>query len=419
MNDRPLARRRPAPRSSRPQAQETGIETRGAAAARLIVVTVLGLLFQSFQSVVGQSGEIQSFGNPRTVSEDSTPLRVEIQGHEYALDSLVVRRPGTDKLPVALITHGNNPGNPRGAEIDWVQDWTHDLAHRGWLAVGVMRRGYGRSEGETADESGNCSSPDVGRYIDANADDLEAALKTISHRPDADMRRVIAIGHSVGGAAVLALAARQSPPISAVINISGGYARRDGPFRPTPGCEAFASDLVWNFARFGRTAHMPTLWLYSENDSWFSPGLVSRMRAAFTGSGGNAELILLPPFQADGHKLFFAAGGKQVLLPRLDSFLRANGLPTWSERPFEPLLTSLSPNDRQFVEDYLGLDPTEKALAREASGSRIYSAFGYPTRREARKAVLTRCRKDTGADCKLLVENFFLLARGRESEPHP
>ena len=146
-----------------------------------------------------------------------------------------------------------------------MRGWAHDLAHRGWLAVAVMRRGYGASEGEVADDAGNCASPDVGRYLDAHADDLEAALHAIAHRGDTDMGRVLAIGDSAGGAAVMALAART--PLVGVVNVSGGLGRHPGPFRSYPDCTAFESDLVWNFARFGTAAHMPTLWLYAENDS--------------------------------------------------------------------------------------------------------------------------------------------------------
>ena len=93
---------------------------------------------------------------------------------------MIVRRAGTDKLPVALITHGANPGNPRGATTDWLRGWAHDLAHRGWLAVAAMRRGYGASEGEVAEDAGTCAIPDVGRYLDAHADDLEAARNAVT-----------------------------------------------------------------------------------------------------------------------------------------------------------------------------------------------------------------------------------------------
>ncbi len=275
---------------------------------------------------------------PVEAVEDAARLAVTVGGRDYALDALVVRLPGDNKLPVALITHGASDGDPRAATMDWLRGWSHDLAQRGWLAVAVMRRGYGGSDGEVAGDAGTCAMPDVGRYLDGHADDLEAALRSIARRPDAEMGRVLAIGDSAGGAAAMALAARTAVPLAAVVSVSGGFGHRLGPFRPDPACPLFESDLVWNFARFGTTAHMPTLWLYAENDSWFRPGLVGRMRAAFTGSGGRAQLAMLPPFKGDGHALFFAPGGRRLLLPELDGFLRANGLPTWDEAAFAPVL---------------------------------------------------------------------------------
>lgn len=345
--------------------------------------------------------------DPAAVIEDATPLPVEIAGHAYALDTLVVRRPGADRLPVVLITHGANPGNPRGANMTWLRGWAHDLAHRGWLAVAVMRRGYGRSEGEVADDSGTCALPDVGRYFDANADDLQAALRAVARRGDADMGRVLLLGDSAGGAAVLDLAARMPGGIAAVVNVSGGLTR-DDPFRPRPGCDAFLSDMVWNFARFGATAHMPTLWLYAENDGLFRPGLVSRMHAAFTGAGGQAELHTLPPFGADGHAMFYADGGPERLLPALDAFLRMHGLPSWDEAVMEPLLARLSPADRLAAERYFREAPAEKAMALGPSGG-VYWFKDSPTLESARADALAYCRKEAGGECRLAAENFHLV----------
>ena len=355
----------------------------------------------------------QAAAPPADVVEDALRVPVIIGGLSLALDVLTVRQGGTDKLPVALITRGANPGNPRGATTDWLRGWAHDLAHRGWLAVAVMRRGYGASDGEVADDAGNCASPDVARYLDAHADDLEAALHSVAQRPDADMGRVLAIGDSAGGAAVMALAARKAVPLAAVVNVSGGLAHDHRAFQLNPDCAAFESDLVWNFARFGATARMPTLWLYAENDSWFRPALVSRMQAAFTGSGGHMQLAMLPPFREDGHTLFFDDGGMRLLLPELDGFLRAHGLPTWDPSPFEPMLTRLSAPDRLGVQEYLQR-PTEKALALGRDGG-TYWREGRFTLDDARSGVLTYCKERTGADCTLAAENF----RPMDPPPEP
>src|SRR5207237_8790586 len=107
-----------------------------------------------------------------------------------------------------------------------------DLAMRGWLAVVVMRRGFGGSDGLPGVSRGgaymSCENGDLARGFDAEADDLDAALKTIAERPDADGSRAIAIGQSLGGGAVLALAARQPAGLLGAVNVSGGAWRNEG-----------------------------------------------------------------------------------------------------------------------------------------------------------------------------------------------
>ena len=342
------------------------------------------------------------------VVEETVRLPVVISDRSYNLEALVVRRPGAEALPVALITHGSAPGNPRDVQIGYLRRWAYDFAHRGWLAVAVMRRGYGHSDGVVAEGSGNCTQPDVRHYLEAHADDLEAALRSVALRRDADMSRVLAIGQSAGGAAVMALAARHTLRLVAAVNVSGGLAHGHRAAPLDDACDAaFQADLVRNFADFGAAARMPTLWVYARNDSLFSPDLVQRMQHAFIDGGGAAELIMEPPFETDGHALFYAQAGMREILPALDGFLRANGLPTWSEAAFAPLLARLPPQGRNAVEDYLKL-PTEKALALGPGGG-VFWLEGGGKLDEVRTAVLDYCRKQSGGTCTLAAENFELM----------
>ena len=347
----------------------------------------------------------QEEGGPGRLSVETAPLHVEIKGKDYALDTLVMRRRGADMLPVALMTDGSSAGGPRLMQMDSISLWVDQFARRGWLAVGVMRRGYGHSDGELIDNSGSCAAPAVGDYLERQADDLQATLDAIGKRPDADMSQVLLMGQSAGGATVMALAARLPSRVAAVVNVSGGLLTNGGDFRLDPDCEADRSDLVWNFARFGKTAHMPTLWLYAENDGFFSPGLVARMRSAFVGAGGKAELVMLPPFGADGHTMFYAPGGPQRLLPPVDRFLRGHGLPTWDEAPFASLSATLSPQSQNGLEYYLQSLPTEKALALGPNGL-LYWRYRERDALAARQAALAACEKQAGAACRLVAQDF-------------
>ena len=69
-------------------------------------------------------------------------------------------------------------------------------------------------------------------------------------------------------------------------------------------------DLV----RFGLTATTPMLWIYSENDRYFTPALATSLYQAFTRNGGKAEFEEVGPYDNDGHR-FFSGGAAQVWGP--------------------------------------------------------------------------------------------------------
>jgi hypothetical protein len=72
---------------------------------------------------------------------------------------------------------------------------------------------------------------------------------------------------------------------------------------------------------YGVTATTPMLWIYTANDSYFAPPIAEAMHRAFIASGGKAELVQPAPYDGDGHRLFFGAGGSQVWGPILDRYL--------------------------------------------------------------------------------------------------
>ncbi len=99
-----------------------------------------------------------------------------------------------------------------------------------------------------------------------------------------------------GGWGVLALASRHPRTLTAAINFAGGRGGRMDD-KPNNNC---ARDRLVNVAHeFGRTARTPTLWLYSENDSYFAPTLAQRMVDAFRSGGGKAEYHALARMDTD------------------------------------------------------------------------------------------------------------------------
>jgi len=128
--------------------------------------------------------------------EENGFFRVVIAGRTYRLEALTVKQAGTPgRLPIALIAHGK-PANLQSMLDDHATNFVEvarDLASRGWLAVAVIRRGFGQSDGPLPLPV-TCQSTSFLPRFAADADDLAATLDFIATRPDADPTRVIAIG---------------------------------------------------------------------------------------------------------------------------------------------------------------------------------------------------------------------------------
>jgi dienelactone hydrolase len=328
----------------------------------------------------------------------------------HARCALVVRPAKAEgRLPVALITHGKNSKAQENQQLgaDLMLPQARDLAMRGWLAVVVMRRGYGHSDGlpgvSRATAYMSCENGDLARGFDIEADDLDAALKLIAARPDADGSHAIAIGQSLGGGAVLALAARQPAGLLHVINVSGGAWRSEG----DAVCDHDA--LVSAMATLGQRTRIVTLWMYAQNDSLFPPALVNRMRDAYAKAGGRADLRMFPPVLHDGHNLFADFNGRARWLRALDGFLQAQILPNANVARADRLMRAAKApaNTRPYVDNYLSA-PVPKVLVISANKAAYWTA--RPDDMDgARKQALTNCREKSGAECTIAMENNDLV----------
>jgi hypothetical protein len=68
---------------------------------------------------------------------------------------------------------------------------------------------------------------------------------------------------------------------------------------------------------FGK-AKVPTLWIYSANDTFFRPELAQAMFAKFVQKGGTGRLVIAPPF---GHALLSRVEGINIWAPYSDEYL--------------------------------------------------------------------------------------------------
>jgi hypothetical protein len=84
------------------------------------------------------------------LTETSASFPVTIGGNAVRVDGLVIRKSDAQgRLPIVLFTNGGETTATAGTAVTSATyaHYARDLARRGWLAVFVTRRGFGKSEG--------------------------------------------------------------------------------------------------------------------------------------------------------------------------------------------------------------------------------------------------------------------------------
>jgi dienelactone hydrolase len=345
--------------------------------------------------------------------EQVTFLDIRSNDGNYRLEALVVRPAAAKgRLPIALLTHGKPrlPSDLAKIRANLMAREARDLAYRGYLAVAVVRRGYGMSGGTpgrpTNAPFAKCTDADLRRYFAVEADDLERALRVVAARPDADATRMIALGGSVGGGAVIALAARNPVGLKAAVNLAGATRLTD-----ESGQLICPQDMpIAALASFGSQTKTPTLWIYSENDSNFGPDAARKVHAAYVSQGGVATLKIAPSLHPnDGHNIMELPAGRQHWLAALDPFLRTQGLPTWNTQQLDALMQkyNMQPARRQWLEAYFSLY-TPKVLVRAPNGLLNYSA-NTTGLAPSEKGALEGCEKAAKVPCVAIMKNFDMV----------
>lgn len=308
------------------------------------------------------------------------------------LEALLIRPNDLGPHPLALITHGTprDPNDRAGLTAMSFEPQAYEFARRGWTAVVVLRRGFGDSGGGYNEDAQSCAHPDYLGATNESIEDLRDAIAYLSRLSDVDPSRIIGVGVSTGGLAMVGLTA--SPPLGFIagINFAGGR----GSQAPDQVCDPDA--LVGTFAHYGKHSRTPMLWIYSENDHFFSPHLAHRFYNAFTEQGGMAKLIMAPGFRRDGHGLF-SLGGAPVWAPMVDEFLKAQNLELRDSLLPLPAPPPINPPDgfpeRSLADfrNYLIL-PSHKALAISERHLYGYSS-GRRTEKDAEVKALDNCKE--------------------------
>ena len=230
------------------------------------------------------------------------------------LEAMLVRPSGTRRYPLALLSHGapRDAGMRAGMTPKGLYSQAIEFARRGFAVLVVMRRGYGASGGNYAENSGPCDRRHYLVAAKASASDLRAAIEAVKNRTDVTTRGMIAVGVSAGGFASVALTADPPPGLAAAISSAGGRgSRADNDI-----CE---DALARAFGVLGKTSRTPMLWVYAQNDKFFAPRLAHRLHAEFSAAGGRAEFIDAPPLVAMAMRCFLQRGHRSGFRSSIDS----------------------------------------------------------------------------------------------------
>jgi hypothetical protein len=300
----------------------------------------------------------------------------------HGLDALMVYVDLPGKHPLVVITHGSARKTEDHALVTPWQELPQALwfARRGWVALVVVRRGYGE-------------------YA---ADDLRRAIDYARDLPQVDATHILAMGVSTGGFATVALTEKAPPGLVAAINFAGGRGSRADHDVCNPG------DLIGAYHSFGKHSRTPMLWLYAQNDKFFWPELAQKFDAAFRSQGGQDQFVLAPADGDDGHHLFRHV---DAWSSTVDTFLKIQNLAPLAEPlpalkpPNLPVPAGLSEEGQSAFESYLLLGPHRAFAASEHSFGMSVANMSVD---DARRKAMENCKKSAqkGDVCALVyVDN--------------
>ena len=210
---------------------------------------------------------------------------------------------GRKSYPLMVLNHGRS-GTAKGradvarARYSEASRW---FISQGWSVWVPTRIGYGVTGGPDVEDTGSCTRKNYPPGYALAADLTRQVIERAKQRPDIDGSRIIVAGQSYGGTTAITVAAMNLPGVIAGINFAGG-----GGGRPDthPGEPCLPAALEKMFAEYGKTARVPTIWVYAENDKYFKPKYAQAWFDAYKAQGGAGEFVMFPPHGEDGHGLF-------------------------------------------------------------------------------------------------------------------
>jgi dienelactone hydrolase len=243
------------------------------------------------------------------------------QGRPVSLEVILFQPLGAGPFPVVMFHHGStgDGSDPSLFTLTYTNEAVaRFFTERGWLVVFAQRRGRGRSDGlydegfDASRSAYTCDQVPSLAGLDRALQDADAAVAYVTGRADTDATRVLSAGTSRGGVLALAHAGLRPGQFRGALNFVGGWLGE--------GCGSAATVNRLAFLR-GAAFNRATLWLYGENDSFYTLPHSRGNFNAFTGAGGRGTfLTYLRAPTLNGH---FIANDPALWGADVDAFLQA------------------------------------------------------------------------------------------------
>jgi dienelactone hydrolase len=247
------------------------------------------------------------------ISVDAAYTEIFYPSGSLRIHAFLYKPKGDGPFPVVIYNHGARSGRPRRPEPN---EYIGSLLTRvGYVVLIPERRGYGGSDGPTLAEA---IGSDLGRRfvtrVEAETDDVFAAVDYLRTLPFTDTKRIGIMGYSLGGIVTM-FAIRRSTAFAVAINQAGAAG-------------------VWNISAEMRSALIaaaekattPALLHVAENDR--TTDSITTLGEIFKKRGMPHRVIVYEPFtpqRADGAVAvgFNTAPGHEVF--------RAQGVHVWEK----------------------------------------------------------------------------------------
>ncbi len=273
----------------------------------------------------------------RLVRED---VRIAAAGG-YDIDATIIRPQGPGPFGAVVLNHGFSADEKERQSESWqaFAAVAPVFARRGYAVIMPIRRGFGTTGGELAEDPGSCLRPHFFRGEQAAADDVMAAYDYARSLAYVDPQRMILAGQSAGGMVALFTAAMREP--QGLLAVLGFAAGRGGGREPGVPCAAEALGRV--FDAIGARVKVPVLLHYAQNDQFFGPGVSRTWFERLLVGGAQAEYVLQPPYGRDGHFVFTQLGGVEYWLPAVERFFGEHAVPFARLDAGDPLVKAKLP----------------------------------------------------------------------------